>query len=300
MRRRPSSLFRGSELPRLMFLVAIVMAGWSYVLFARPQVANEPPPPTVSVEKLTPVVPDDGVEFLALIDKAPIQTRESAAYATLLERVRKTSAEELDKKARRDIFYTNLWENPKHYRGVPVHLVGTAKKILTHEVSPAMSPNRRLYEVWFYSDENRAFPYVVTIEDPPTGLVIGHELNLRVTVDGYFMKILGYRAGDTLRGAPMLVGRIHWIKTAPQSSSKLFEWNLLSRRDLLIIFLMVLACYIVFRVVFQVRKTRSSIVANESFSSKSVGLPPDAVAEWLENLPHENRPDDDDHHQQGS
>ena len=36
--RRPSSLFRGSELPRLLFLVAIVLAGWPMiVLFARPQ-----------------------------------------------------------------------------------------------------------------------------------------------------------------------------------------------------------------------------------------------------------------------
>ena len=117
-----------------------------------------------------------------------------------------------------------------------------------------MSPNGRLYEVWFYSDENRAFPYVVTIEDPPTGLVIGHELNLRVTVDAYFMKLLGYHAGDKLRGAPMLVGRMHWTPASAAAASPIVELNRFSRQNVVIIVFVMLAGYLAVRVIFQVRK----------------------------------------------
>jgi hypothetical protein len=270
----------------LLFLSAIVLAGWPiFVIFAHTQEPEQPPPPTVPASTLKPVHPDEGIEFQALVDKAPIQTRESAAYATLLERVRDTPAAELAKQARRDIFWTHLWEVPKHYRGVPIHLEGTAKKILTHEVSPAMSPSGRLYEVWLYSDENRAFPYVVTIEDPPTGLVIGHELNLRVTVDGYFMKLLGYHAGDHLRAAPMLVGRMHWTPAPAAAASPIIDLNRFSRQNVVIIVFVMLAGYLTVRVIFQVRKALAPTRTINSAGSFSEGLPPEEVADWLQNLP---------------
>lgn len=286
MRRRPSTLFRGSELPRLLFLVAIVLAGWPmFVIFARPQAPEPTPPPTVPVSQLKPVVADEGIEFQAIIDKAPVQTRESAAYATLLERVRQTPAAELAKQARRDIFYTNVWESPKHYRGVPIHLEGTAKKILSHEVGPSMSPTGRLFEVWFYSDENRAFPYVVTIEDPPKGLVIGHELNLRVTIDGYFMKLLGYHAGDHLRAAPMLVGRMKWTPAPAVAVSPIVELNRFSRQNVVFLLLTVLGGYVAIRVIFVLRKAFAPTRDLHAAGSFSEGLPPDVVAEWLKQLP---------------
>ena len=286
MSRRPSSLFRGSELPRLLFLVAIVLAGWPMiVLFARPQAADKPPPPALPVAKITPVVADDGVEFQALIDKAPVQTRESAAYATLLERARETPPEELAAQARRDIFYTHLWERPKAYRGVPIHLEGTAKKVLTHEVGPSMSPKGRLYEVWVYSDENRAFPYVITIEDPPPGLVIGHELDLRVTIDGYFMKLLGYHAGDHLRAAPMLVGRMHWTPAQPEAPAPMVELRNWSKKDGFAILFVLLLAYILVRAFFQIRKALAPNRSRMTYRPPSEGLPPEEVADWLQNLP---------------
>jgi hypothetical protein len=286
--RRPSSLFRGSELPRLLFLVAIVLAGWPMiVLFSRPQAAEKPPPPSVPVAKITKIVPDEGVEFQALMDNKSIQTRESAAYAILLTRARETSAEELDRQARRDVFWTQLWERPKAFRGVPIHLEGTAKKVLSHEVGPSMSPTGRLFEVWFYSDENRAFPYVVTIEDPPLGLVIGHELNLRVTIDAYFMKLLGYQAGDVPRGAPMLVGRMHWIPAQAEPPAPMVELrNWTKGHGILLLFTLLLG-YIVLRALFQIRKFLAPSRQQSSIWTTGEPLPPEEVADWLRNLPAE-------------
>jgi hypothetical protein len=283
-----SSLFRGSELPRLLFLAAIVLAGWPvFLLFAHSRPDDRPPTPALAADRITPVVADDGVEFQALVDKMPIQLRESAAYATLLRRARETPAAELASKARRDIFFTHLWDRPRLYRGVPIHLEGTAKKVLTYEVAPSMSPGGRLYEAWVYSDENRATPYVVAFEDPPPGLAIGHELNLRVTFDGYFMKLMSYQAADHRRAAPMLVGRMRWPDAPAPTPSPLVEMTRLSRRNVVILVGVLLAGYIAFRVFFQVRKALAPGRRPTPLSSFGEGLAPEEVADWLQNLPDE-------------
>ena len=296
MTRRPSSLFRGSELPRLLFLVAIVLAGWPMiVLFANPQAPEKPPPPSVPVAKITRIIPDDGVEFQALNDRKPIETRDSAAYSTLLERARVTPPAELASQARRDVFWSQLWDRPAAYRGVPIHLEGTAKKVLTHEVGPAMSPKGRLYEVWLYSDENRTFPYVVTIEDPPPGLVVGYEVHLRVTVDAYFFKLLAYHAGDVPRAAPMLVGRMRWLTPPAESVAPMIELRNWSKQDGFVVLVAVLVAYVGLRAFFQIRKSLSPSRERPSFRSSSEPLPPEDVIEWLHRLPDEStEPDEDD------
>ena len=288
MSRRPSTLFRGSELPRLMFLAAIVLVGWPMVvLFARPQAADSPPapPPGVPVDSIAKLVPDDGVEFQALRDKKPIETRDSAAYAILLDRARDATPADLATRARRDVFWTQLWERPAAYRGVPVHLEGTAKKVLAHEVGPSMSPKGRLYEAWVYSDENRAFPYVVTIEDAPPGLVVGSELHLRVVVDGYFLKLLGYQAGDGPRAAPMLVGRMRWIPKQAEAPAPMVELRNWSRKDGVYILVGALVAYVIVRAFFQVRKAFAPSPRAATFRTLGDPLPPEEVADWLRNLP---------------
>jgi hypothetical protein len=295
LRNRPSSIFRGSELPRLLLLAAITLAGWPLILlFSRPQAAEVPPPPSVPVEQITKIVPDQGIEFQALRDKRPIEPRDSAAYAILLQRTRETPPEELTKQARRDVFWTQLWERPEAYRGVPIHLEGTAKKVLTHEIGPAMSPKGRLYEVWFYSDENRAFPYVITIEDPPPGLVVGHELYLRVTVDGYFMKQLSYRAADVARWAPMLVGRVHFIPKLANAPGPMIEVRDFAHRNGLTIVIVGLLGYVSLRVVYLIQKALTVSSKPGVYRATSEGLPPEDVAEWLRNLPDEGPEHDEE------
>ena len=297
MSRRPSTLFRGSELPRLLFLVAIVLAGWPMiVLFARSNAEDKPPAaPPILASEITPVVPDDSVEFQALRDKVPIQIRESAAYAKLLQKARDTPPVELAKEARRDIFFTHLYEHPEKYRGVPVHLEGTVKKVLTYEVAPSMSPKGRLYEAWLFSDENRVLPYVIIFEDPPAGLTIGPELFLRVKVDGYFFKILGYHAGDKPRGAPMLVGRLTWLPVQAAAPSPMVELRNWSKKDGFVFLFVLLLGYIGLRAFFQIRKAIGSSRTTPTYRSPSEGVPPEDVHEWLQNLPDEEPEEEDAH-----
>ena len=77
-----------------------------------------------------PVEPDRSVEFETVTDRTPLALRDMAAYAMLLKRAAATAPADLARQARRDIFFTHLWERPAHYRGVPVHLLGTARRVL--------------------------------------------------------------------------------------------------------------------------------------------------------------------------
>jgi xanthosine utilization system XapX-like protein len=204
------SFFRGNELRGLIVFVVVLAIGWPVILnYARPKDrVPEPPPPVDS----RPLNAETGIEFAGLIDKSPMSFRDNAAYKILLDRARTTSSAELSKAARRDVMYTNLWERPDLYRGVPIHFEGTLRKTLAHEkMNPELSVKGKLIECWFVTRESNPLPLVVMIEEPPPGLVISPDMSERVVVDAYFLKLLRYIAGDAHRAAPLLVGRLRWM-----------------------------------------------------------------------------------------
>ena len=288
--RSSSSLFRGSEFPRLVILAGVALAGWPMVvLFA--QSKDEPkakPPPPLLAADLKPVKADTGIEFQAVVDRAPMKTRENAAHAILLDRVRSNPARELAAQARRDLSFTHFWERPELYRGVPVHVEGTALRILTYDVNPALAPSGRIYEAWVYPDDSQKLPYVLTFEDPPPGLVIGQELYVRVKFDGYFLKLLSYRAGDTMRAAPMFVGRLSLMAKLSPPPAPMVELREMSKRNGVAILIAIVSGYILIRVGMQFRRavaaSRRSIKLPERTLNPSE-IAPEELGEWLANLP---------------
>jgi hypothetical protein len=173
---------------------------------------NQAPPPDEPVPRATarpePVVPDRSEVFETVTDRTRTAFRDNAAYAYLLEKARGLTPSELARKSRRDVFLTHLWERPENYRGVPVHLFGTAKKVLYYESK--LSKTGWLYETWIYTPEASKFPYCCVSEDVPEGLPIGVKVSERVVFNGYFLKIMKYDASDVARGAPLLIGKLGW------------------------------------------------------------------------------------------
>jgi hypothetical protein len=220
--------FRGSELPRLLILAAIMVMGWGlfwHFLQQRPQPADPAPK---AVARPEPVVPDRSIEFETVTDRTPMSFRDNAAYAYLLEKARNVTPEGLASESRRDIALTHLWERPELYRGVPIHLLGTVKRVLRFESN--LSKTGWLYEAWIITPDARTYPYNCVFEEPPDGFPIGTDISERVVFNGYFFKIMKYQAGDVSRGAPVLVGKLGWDRhsdAAPdaQSNSMLF-WSL--------------------------------------------------------------------------
>ena len=287
-------LFRGSELTSLLLLAAIVVVGWPIILlYARPKPDAPAPRPAVTATSLTPIVPDGGVEFEALLDKTTMQSRDNPAYQILLRRARETSPAALNKTAHRDVLFTHLLERPERYRGVPVHLEGTVLRVLTYEVNPELAPGGRVFEAWLYSDENRRFPYAVIFEEPPKGFPIGPDVHLRVTFDGYFLKLLRYLAGDSPRAAPLLVGRMRWEPLPASSDKSAADWHGFSGRNAVYLAIGLATVYIAIRFGFLARRYLAPSRPKPSFLSEPPALPSQDVGEWLSNLPDENHPGDE-------
>src|SRR4051812_41539099 len=138
--------FRGAELVRLLVLAVLMVAGWGLVwqyLHSRPEPAEAEPR---AVPRPEPVVPDRDIAFETVTDRTPTTFRDNAAYAHLLEKSRELSAVDLARQSRRDIVLTHLWERPELYRGVPVHIQGTAMRVIRYEAK--MSRTGWLYEAW--------------------------------------------------------------------------------------------------------------------------------------------------------
>lgn len=201
--------FRGNELTRLLGLVSIALLGWVLVWhFVFRSSPRQEEPALVVTGKPKEIVPDKSAEFESVSDKTPIGFRDMAAYDKLLTRARDATADSLAAEARRDVFYQNLWQSPKDYRGVPVHILGTARKVLNYKSK--LSRSGWLYEAWIITPDLPLNPFVCVFEDAPKGLPIGPDISERVVFNGYFLKLMAYEAADVERGAPLLIGRIGW------------------------------------------------------------------------------------------
>jgi len=225
---RPSPFFHGSELPRLALLTALAVAGCCAVWYFanhRPAPAEPPlragPPPA-------PVQPDKSEVFETVTDRTPMSFRDNAAYVYLLDKARSKTPSELAAEARRDVFLTHLWERPELYRGVPVHIQGAALRVVRFESK--LSKTGWLYEAWIVTPDARRYPYDCVFEEPPDGFPIGTEVNERVVFNGYFLKVMKYQAGDTARGAPVLIGKIGWdrrpVDAPAEESNRVLFWSM--------------------------------------------------------------------------
>jgi hypothetical protein len=271
-----SPFFRGSELPRLVILTGITLLGWAlFWNFTQKRPAPIEAPLTVTGEP-EPIVPDKAVEFESVTDRTPLSFRDNAAYAMLLERAREKSASELATAARRDVLLAHLWQDPGHYRGVPIHLLGAARRVLRYESK--LSKTGWLYEAWIIEPDAALFPFVCVFEEPPPGFPIGGEISERVVFNGYFLKIMKYQAGDVPRGAPLLVGRIGW---EPSTTDPVLA-NRHSLRWSLVVIIGMFAITM-FRWLFQLRRLFVKAPPKPSITV-SDQLDPESLQAWAQSL----------------
>src|SRR3954451_2197063 len=185
-----------------------MVVGWGLVWqFAQQQPGAVEPAPRAEA-RTEPVVPDRSEAFESVTDRTPMSFRDTAAYDLLLAKARGKAPAELAAESRRDIALTHLWERPELYRGVPVHLLGTAMRVIRFESK--LSKTGWLYEAWVVTPDARKYPYTCVFEEPPPGFPIGTDVSERVVFNGYFLKLMKYQAGDVARGAPVLVGKLGW------------------------------------------------------------------------------------------
>jgi len=265
-------------------LLLFVTVVWSAsMLFggSQPSEAPKAPADDGGIADLPPLPPpEDSPVFEAVRDREPISFRETAAYRELLERVRSTPAEELQRAAREDIVFSDLLERPERYRGLPIKRQGTARRILRLEDIPeTLAPEGALYEAWTYTSDSRGYPYVFVFEDPPEGLPAGDDVRAFVTFQGYFLKLLAYSAADKPRVAPMLIGRLQYVPEAepePIAPGPSSAWSLW-----IIVPIAAILVYLVFRGTSAVRSSLGGRAARGFRPPPKEEISPEELNDWL-------------------
>jgi len=143
----------------------------------------------------------------AVQDRQPLQPFEMSAYWRLLGWSRTRPFAELEKGALRDVPYSHLWEEPDLYRGQPMRLKLHVRRVLAYDNTDNPLGLKKVFEVYGFTDNSLSFPFIVILPEKPDGLPVGTDVDGDIVFIGYFLKWMGYRAYDSKRNAPLLVGR---------------------------------------------------------------------------------------------
>ncbi|MEN6449617.1 MAG: hypothetical protein ABFC96_03915 [Thermoguttaceae bacterium] len=134
------------------------------------------------------------------------------AYNRAADWVKNQSFERLDRRARRDLSYSDLYDQPNKHRGELVSLDVTV--CLTRN-GAKNEHDVMLSEVFATTEESRGRLYDLMVVDYPKEMPKGFNIREKARFAGYFLKLQGYESALTKPGqrpekAPMLVGRLDW------------------------------------------------------------------------------------------
>ncbi|MEO6808280.1 MAG: hypothetical protein ABI353_04125 [Isosphaeraceae bacterium] len=282
MSRRDKGLFRGSEFPRMVLLMGVGIIGWVVVYVFAMRGQRETMPRSSPAAQASPLPPaDDAPEFQGIRDKTVLGPNDMAAYATLFRRVQETPAAELAAKARHDVVYSMLFDDPKRFRGLPIHLEGSVRRVLVHDdADPKVVSDGRMYESWVFTPDSQNNPVVMATKTVPKTLPIGDEVLEHVSFNGYFLKQMVYRDGqNNLRFAPLLVGRLtHTTETRPDTGSANNSYLIWTVLPLVVLFLYALTRW-AFSLKRILSKDREEPVERRPVPSDTID--PDALSAWV-------------------
>lgn len=279
---RAGGFFRGSEGSRLAVLAVVMAVGWIMVFsqfHQAPRVERHQP----TVSELAPLPPpDDAPEFQGLQDRHVMTQRDNAAYATLLARVREAPPEALARESRRDVLFSQLLENPARYRGLPIHVEGTLRRVLRQDVEGSkIFRDGHYYEGYLFTEDSVRYPWVIAFEEAPPDLEVGDDIQQRVEFDGYFLKLWAYRAADDkARIAPLLIGRFPVARRSVKPVDRGWpevSWPFAA--------LALITVYFTARVISQMRRGVRERPQSRRTSVLQDQIEPAALADWIERAP---------------
>ncbi len=138
------------------------------------------------------------------------------------------------------MFYHQVLASPDRYRGKPILLRGIVKRCFPTELPADRNPHGigKIYEAWFFSEDQQANPARILFLRPPANFPIGFELNEWVEIPAYFVKLFAFESADQrVRAVPMYVGhemtRIKSVARTPPPTTDLMYVSLLAGAVLL-------------------------------------------------------------------
>jgi hypothetical protein len=178
-------------------------------------------------------------ELEAVTDKSPLAKEEMPAYWRLMAWQQHESLTELRKRARTDVTFKQLWQQPDKWRGklveIPVHLRQT-----THvdDLPDNALGLKSMCEVWGWTTDSQPYSYWFVCPRLPPGMPSGANIAEEATFVGYFLKLLPYEDHEGIsRATPLLIGRLVWHPTEnPLARSDEWMWPWIGGGVLAILF----------------------------------------------------------------
>jgi hypothetical protein len=112
--------------------------------------------------------------------------------------------------------FVDLVENPDPYRGRPVTVRGTLRRLTKLDVGKNAFGIEDVFEGWLYTADSNSNPTVVLFTRKPAGLDVGSNITEEIQATGYFLKLYGYEAQKGPEIAPMLLAGTVELNPGPR------------------------------------------------------------------------------------
>ena len=230
---RPRNYLAGNERRRMFWLVmppalvGMLVLGW----LERTWFARSGPPPAAQVDtrlrdraadagpadqviiELPPEPPPGDpdeygapVEALAQVrDDTMFRGAEQEAWFQTWLTLRSSDSRSLARAAVRRVGFSELYGQPRSYRGRLVRFRGTLRRLEKMEAPENAYDIRDYWQGWLEPEGGPVSPIVVYFLRLPAGMPHGMKIDEPVDVVGYFFKRWAYAATDTVRIAPLVL-----------------------------------------------------------------------------------------------
>jgi hypothetical protein len=170
-------------------------------------------------------------QFQAISDRTiELAREEMPAYWRLFGWASHQSLAELQQRANQAAVLNQFIQTPDEQRGKLFQLDLNVRRVLSYDAPANSAGIKKVYEIWGWTTESKAWLYVVLTTHLPPGMPVGPDVNERITFAGYFLKVQGYHAAgagprDKPLAAPLLIGRLAWKSSpAPVSANAADRW----------------------------------------------------------------------------
>jgi hypothetical protein len=173
-------------------------------------IAEAAAPEALPVEKT--FFPGVQPELLAHVrDDTVFRAAESDAFYHLLKVLDQTSEKALEDASLGPVSFTQLFTQPKEYRGDLVTVSGTVRRVLEKHV-PKNKYGVQQYSQVVIEPDDREYPMIINCLDLPEGFPRGEKLHEPATITGFFYKRwAGMSQGKEIMTYPMLFSKtLRW------------------------------------------------------------------------------------------
>jgi hypothetical protein len=160
-------------------------------------------------DELTPS--DSGFDMSAVRDNTFFRAEENPAWFAILDKLRQTNSEELNRGAAGEVAYAQFLDQPDDYRGKVVTIRGTAMREETLDV-PANGIGLQTYHrLVIRPTGGGVWPIIVYSLELPDQFPRGSDLREEVEVRGIFFKNWSYSWKEGLGLAPVILAKtVDW------------------------------------------------------------------------------------------